>query len=159
LTGGNETIFLDVGGIGIDWDAILKVIPVVAAVATAIYKFRDSRPRRRATLKTDLELLRTARDQNLDCKGFEAYVQEELSHLYQRTRKTQWGTVILGIVFAISFAVWTVYLVRDGFSWWAVATGFFAFVGTTIVIGGLEDTRRLPAEGATGKPSQEPTQS
>jgi hypothetical protein len=34
--------------------------------------------------------------------------------------------------------------VRDGFSWWALASGFFAFVGLSIVIAGLEETRQQP---------------
>ena len=133
----------DVGGIGLGSDTILKAIPIVFAVATAIYKFRDTRPRRRATLKADLELLKTAREQNLACEDFQAYVQTELSHLYARTKRTQWGWVVFGSVFALSFGVWTAYLVSDGFSWWALATGFFAFVGLSIVMGGLEDSGRL----------------
>lgn len=131
----------------------MKPVPVVATVATAIYKFRDKRPLRRATLKTDLELLKTARDQNLDCEEFQAYVQTELSHLYKRTTETQWSTVVLGSVFSLAFGGWTAYLVKDGFSWWALATGFFAFVGLSIVTSGLEDSRRLEdGTGAKKKP-------
>src|SRR4051812_18328446 len=79
--------------IGVNWDEMLKVTPVLAAVGTAIYKFRDARPRRRATLKADLELLNAAREQRLDCEEFESYVQSELANLYRRTTTTDWGTI------------------------------------------------------------------
>ena len=42
---------MTLGEIGINWDAVLKAIPVVAAVVGTLYKLWDSRPRRRAALK------------------------------------------------------------------------------------------------------------
>jgi hypothetical protein len=60
---------LNLAETGLNWDTVLKAIPVVAAVLGALYKLRDSRPRRRATLKADLELLRAAREQKLDCRS------------------------------------------------------------------------------------------
>jgi hypothetical protein len=56
--------------------------------------------------------------------------------------------VAAGSVLATVFGLWTVYLVRDGFSWWALASGFFAFVGLSIVIAGLEETRPDDAKKA-----------
>jgi uncharacterized membrane protein (DUF2068 family) len=150
-------MFLGADGIGLDSDTVLRAIPVIVAVAGAIYKFRDARPRRRATLKADLELLKTARDQTLalDCEKLQAHVQAELSDLYERTTKTEWGWVVFGSVFSLFFGVWTAYLVKDGFSWWALGTGFFAFVGLGIVMNGLEDSRGLETRTIATEGSQE----
>jgi hypothetical protein len=127
----------------------------LAAVATAIYKFRDARPRRRATLKADLELLSAAWGQHLDCKEFEAYVQSELSHLYRRTTTTDWGTIAIGLLFALGFGGWTAYLVSDGFSWWAIATGFLAFGGLSMVVTGLFDPSRVASEARDVRKSED----
>jgi hypothetical protein len=94
-------------------------------------------------LKADLELLKAARAQKLSCDDFQAYIETELSHLGQRTTQTSWPTVVFGSIFSLSFALWTAYLVKGGFSWWGLATGFFSFVGLGIVMTGLEDARRL----------------
>ena len=149
----------------VNWDTVLKAIPVVVAVLTALYRFRDARPRRRATLKADLELLKAAREQELDCRELEARLQVDLSHLAKRNERADRWAVVTGSALALVFSLWTIYLVRDGFSWWAPATGFFAFVGLSIVIGGLADTRqpgdapeaadgsRGPIEQAAGLPA------
>jgi hypothetical protein len=123
----------------------------VAAVLGALYKLRDSRPRRRATLKADLELLRAVREQKLDCRSLEARVQADLSHLANRGARTDWWAVAAGSVLATVFGLWTVYLVRDGFSWWALASGFFAFVALSIVIAGLEETQPDDAQKAADR--------
>jgi hypothetical protein len=149
-------MLLDVGGIGLGSDTIFKAIPIVVGVVTAAVRFRDARPRRRSVLKADLEVLRAARLQKLDCEEFQAYVQTELSNLSKRTTRTQWPVVVFGSVFSLVFGIWTAYLVKDGFSWWALATGFSAFVGLSIVMGGLEDSRRFEdGTSATKKSPQE----
>jgi hypothetical protein len=54
--------------------------------------------------------------------------------------------------------VWTAYIVKDGFSWWALLTGFFTFIGISIALSGLEDSRRPKEEdgqGASAKPERD----
>jgi uncharacterized membrane protein (DUF2068 family) len=148
----------DVARTGVEWDVILKAIPVAFAAATAIYKFRDARPRRRATLKADLELLKAAREQNLECMQLETSVRAELARLYDREKRAEWKTLAFGSVFALAFGVWTAYIVKDGFSWWALLTGFFTFIGISIALSGLEDSRRPKEEdgqGASAKPERD----
>jgi hypothetical protein len=144
-------------GIDVGSDTIFKAIPIVLGLATSIYKFRDARPRRRKTLEADLALLKTAREQKLACDEFETYIQEELVHLYRRTTETQWGWVLFGSLFALWFGVWTGYVLKDGFSWWALLTGFFTFVGISLVMTGLEDSRRVEDRGRATQRAPEPS--
>jgi hypothetical protein len=138
---------LNLAETGLNWDTVLKAIPVVAAVLGALYKLRDSRPRRRATLKADLELLGAAREQKLDCRELEARVQADLSHLANRGARTDWWAVAAGSVLATVFGLWTVYLVRAD-SRGGRSPAVSAFVGLSIVIAGLEETRPDDAKKA-----------
>jgi hypothetical protein len=103
----NAPVNVNLAETGLNWDAVLRAIPVVAAVLGALYKFRDSRPRRRATLRADLELLKAAREQKMDCRELEARVQADLSHLANRGASTDWWSVAAGSVLAIVFGLWT----------------------------------------------------
>ena len=127
----------DAGQVGLNADTILRTIPVLLATAGAIYKFKDARPRRRTNLKADLELLKAAREQQIECDDFQASIEKELSRLYRLSGQREWYTVALGAVLALLFGIWTVYLVSDS-SWWAVGTGFFTFVGISLATAGLD---------------------
>jgi len=128
----------DAGQVGFDADTILRTIPVLLATAGAIYKFKDARPRRRTNLKADLELLKVAREQQIECDGFQASIEAELSRLYRSSEKREWSTIAFGAILALLFGIWTVYLVTDGFTWWAIGTGFFTFVGISLATAGLD---------------------
>jgi hypothetical protein len=141
----------DAGQVAFDADTIFRAIPVLLATAGAIYKFKDARPRRRTNLKADLELLKAAREQRIDCAGFQASIEAELTRLYRSSEKREWGTVAFGSVLALLFGVWTVYLVSDGFTWWAIGTGFFTFVGISLLTAGLDSAE---SEGVVrGRPA------
>ena len=130
----------DAAEVGFNADTILRTIPVLLATAGAIYKFKDARPRRRANLKADLELLKAAREQRIDCEDFQASIESELSRLRRSGEKHEWPTIAFGSVLALLFGIWTVYLVSDGFTLWALGTGFFTFVGISLATAGLDAT-------------------
>jgi hypothetical protein len=137
----------DANQFGFNADTILRTIPVLLATAGAMYKFKDARPRRRTMLKNDLDLLKAARDQNIACEDFEASIETELSRLYRSTAEREWPTIVFGSLIALSFGVWTAYLISEGSTWWALGTGFFTFIGISLVMAGLESRPAL--EGRT----------
>jgi hypothetical protein len=137
----------DAGQVGLNADTILRTIPVLLATAGAVYKFKDARPRRRTNLKADLELLRAAREQRIECDDFRASIEKELSRLYRSSGQREWYTVAFGSVLALLFGIWTVYLVSDG-SWWAVGTGFCTFVGISLATAGLDAAEPTESGGA-----------
>jgi hypothetical protein len=137
----------DAGQVGLNADTILRTIPVLLATAGAIYKFKDARPRRRTNLKADLELLKAAREQQIDCGDFQSSIEKELARLYRSSGEREWYTVAFGAVLALLFGSWTVYLVSDS-SWWAVGTGFFTFVGISLATAGLDAEPRKSGNAA-----------
>src|SRR5262245_25598474 len=86
----------DAGQVGLNVDTILRTIPVLLATAGAIYKFKDARPRRRTNLRADLELLKAAGEQRIDCDEFRASIEAELSRLYRSSERREWGTIAFG---------------------------------------------------------------
>ena len=50
----------------LDPETITKALSIAAAVATTAYKLKDVKPRRRATLKADIELLGIAKAQGIE---------------------------------------------------------------------------------------------
>jgi len=141
----------DASQFGFNADTILRTIPILLATAGAIYKFKDARPRRRTMLKNDLELLKAARDQNIACNEFQASIETELSRLYRSTARREWTTIVFGSLIALSFGLWTAYLISDGSTWWALGTGFFTFIGISLVMAGFESQPAV--DGPTSQPS------
>lgn len=50
------------------------------------------------------------------------------------SKKKTLGLRLYGLVMVAVFSVWTAYIVRDGFRWWAILTGFFAFSGLGLLV-------------------------
>jgi hypothetical protein len=141
----------DVVGIEVDFETILKPVPIVVAAVTAAYKLKDVKPRRRASLKSDLELLKMASDQGIPCADLTRHINAEFRHLYVRTGQDeiQWVTAAFGALCLLVFSTLTAYVVRDGFSGWALVTGYFAVAGLGITMRGLDTGWRHPAAAAT----------
>lgn len=63
----------------------------------------------------------------------------------------QWGDFVLGVVFLFGSALWTLYVVRGGFSWWILLAVFMAFTGLGAVMNGLENrTLAKPLQPTSG---------
>jgi hypothetical protein len=58
-----------------------------------------------------------------------------------RRKRLPWvddmGPFVFGVVTAVGFTLWTVYLVRHDHSGWAIVTGFFAFGGVGNIMAGV----------------------
>jgi hypothetical protein len=58
-----------------------------------------------------------------------------------------WFSLVLGALFAVGFVIWTVYLVRDGFTAWALLTGFGVVVGVQLIVAAFETPRTVVVDG------------
>ena len=61
-------------------------------------------------------------------------------------KKTNWSTVVFGVLMLAGFGWWTVRLAQSD-SWWGFATGFAAFLGFAAIMGSREVVRST--DGAT----------
>src|SRR5439155_22933973 len=59
----------------------------------------------------------------------------------------QRGKVIVGVVGLIGMTGLTIYVCRDGFSWWALLTGLFALCFLGVIGAAFED---MPSSGTRG---------
>jgi hypothetical protein len=69
---------------------------------------------------------------------------KEIHEQLTRQESSKWiprdlATFVAGVVFLVGFSFWTWYLVRDGFSWWAIGTGFGAFLGFVWILVAYEE--------------------
>ena len=142
----------------LDPETITKALSIAAAVATTAYKLKDVKPRRRATLKADIELLGIAKAQGIESAELGKHIDAELRARYAKTHRARLARRValtaVGVVWLAGFLAWSVYLSRDGFSPWTLLTGYFALVGLGIAVNGAETgrVRRRPVSGlsATG---------
>ncbi len=127
-----------------DWDVILRAVGVLIGAVGTVYQLIVRDPRWRSTLKTDIEILnlldaedenRKYIQQNIDKTvrsryPYEELTAEELEEVKREgLRVYSTSNLIIGIVFSVGFGYWTFSLLADGWNWWALLTGFFAFGG------------------------------
>jgi hypothetical protein len=113
---------------------LVTVIGIIVGAAVSIYQVKRAVGHKRTSLHQGLETLKLARELQIPAKALEIEITQRLAKLepdYQSPESHITGPVVLqsvvGIVLAIGFGYWTYYLSRNGFSWWSVLTGLFAF--------------------------------
>ena len=124
------------------WELLLTVMGLVAAAFVTLLNVAALRniniaPRRRATLRTDLEILKLLKPTDENYQLVKASVNSSIRSIYQtRSRRTfreqfrvyDWPMLIIGLVFMGGFGWWTGHLGIGG-SWWAILPGYFALAG------------------------------
>ena len=103
------------------------------------------RPRRRANIRHDLELLRdleaTSRDFAPGTKPHqeltEHIAREVTTHSDLNQKQRPWGSIVLALAIAVPLAYLAYKLSDDGFSWWSVIPGFVAVLMAISIAGML----------------------
>lgn len=123
---------------GIEWEIVIKAIGALIGAIVAYTQIKSTHPISRATLKADLEILKLIDKSDSNYKLIKDNFDSRIRHLYgSRTKYTSWPTVIFGALWASGFAYWTFYIVKDGFSWWSLLTGYLAIGGLGWVMMGF----------------------
>ena len=124
-----------------DWEGALRAVPLIAGALYSLYRFRDLNPRLRSKLKSDVEILSKLDPESKAHATLKKNIEVAVEQLYpssgQPAQKVIVSDVIFGVIFLVGFGFWTAYLVRDGFSNWALLTGFFAFAGVGFLLLGF----------------------
>jgi len=122
---------------GFEWETVIKGIGALIGVIVTYIQVRAALPTSRGALKVDLEILKLLDKSDPNYNMIKNSLDSRIQRCYAETSKViVWPTVILGIVWALGFAYWTFYIVRDGFSWWSLLTGYLSLAGLGwIVIG------------------------
>jgi len=135
-----------------DLELVLKIAGVAVGAAVSLYQLRNRQPKfiGRSRLKADLEILKMLESSDPDGPNYRTVKQSidaTIAKVYEgsiqqggfkRPKEYDWSLLITGIIFLPGFSFWTWYLVRDGFTWWAPLTGFFAFSGFGMLMGALQ---------------------
>ncbi len=117
-------------------EMVLQLISIVVGAFFSYKNFANSLPTSRAQLKADLDILKLLDPQDPNYGLVHDQVTASVRRIYRRhiprdvaspSRMPNWTMLIFYAVVTLLLTIWTVYLLRDGFSWWALATGFFAF--------------------------------
>jgi hypothetical protein len=140
------------------WELIPKILAPVVPIVAGLYRFRSSlQLRPRSTLKADCEMLTTLRQAGVakSCSIVESHIDEQVARLYGAGKSNEsrlhqiWKqatphrrVALGGLVLAVG-VVSTGYLVRNGFSWWSLLTGYVALAGLGVLGGSLSPQHRL----------------
>lgn len=147
-------------------EILVTLVGIGVTTSLAVYQLRRTISIRRARLKHDLEMLELANKLNLPTGNLHERLAEELEIFVENETALQArsplsdpqfiGMSIYGLVVLIGFSVWTLYLVRDGFTWWALLTGVFALGGLMQpVVAWEEVNRRKKQNGSPPNPSNQ----
>lgn len=132
-----------------NWELLLKTLGIIVGVVASLYKLRRIAPKSRSVLRTDLEILKLLEPSDPNYPILKSHIDVKISNIYhhiplevsKRFKVYNWYTFIFGIIMFLGFSIWTVYLVKDGFSWWALLTGSFAFAGVGNILGAFTEIR------------------
>ena len=93
-----------------------------------------------------------ARSRFESVRNLKSNVEMAVEKLYpsseQHEQKVVVSDVAFGVIFLVGFGFWTAHLVSDGFSYWALLTGFFAVTGVGLLLLGFGYGSTLPGETA-----------
>lgn len=146
---------------------VLTVIGTVVGILATFFGLRRIEPalRPRSRLKADLEILRMLEPKDPEYDIVRRHIDTTITKLYELRgqqggikglRVYNWSAFALGIICFPGFTFWTWYLVNDGFSWWAIATGWFAFAALGWVYIGFEEKRvPLSSDAGTAKDTRD----
>jgi hypothetical protein len=145
-----------------NWEIVLQALGVVVAAILGTSQVLARLPKSRTTLKHDLEVLKLL-DRSHPQRGLiDMHVRKSIERIYQAERSHQgavrrsfivhqWGDFLGGTVVLFGGALWLLYVVRDGFSWWALLPAFLVLGGLGGILEGLEDKK------LANKPLQPPS--
>ena len=126
------------------WELAIKAVSAVFAAISLFFTLRNQIRQRRQAIKVDLEILESVQDPALKTLILED-VHSRIRRLYGTPavsaadkRINNLPMLIFGSVMLVGFAIWTVYLSREGFNWWSLLTGFFALGGFGNIMASLE---------------------
>jgi hypothetical protein len=137
-------------------DFVLKALGFMVGAAVSLYQLRNLLPGSRSRLKADLEILELLGKDHPLYPTVKSQTDEQLRRTYSQALTGQdnrplvynWGMLVLGATFLLVFSGWTVYIVRDGFNWWSLLTGFLAMSGFGNLMGSLQPRSSKPPEGS-----------
>ncbi len=150
----------------INWEIIVAAVGTIIAAIIGYWQVRQALPKPRTRLKTDLEIM------GLIGEGHEQYgkIKEQtdivLADIYTRPQLTdaeKRRQLLFRVVYAVMstiFLSWTYYIIRDGWSLWALLTGYFGFASlfTIFYLPRKMRRRRKFLKRSTGNPLDEPAQ-
>ncbi len=126
------------------WKVVLQAVAIVVGAVFSIFQVLSLTSKPRSTLKVDLEILKLLDVSNPHYQYLQNHINEEIRRTYVDRKKHRtfrvhsWEDFIFGVVLLFAFSVWTLYLLRDGFDGWEIATGLGAFVSLGGIVNGLD---------------------
>ncbi len=124
-----------------DWNIALKAIGIVFGLIVSIYQLRDIIPRTRSTIKIDLEILKLLDPSDPNYVALRSKIDENVRRTYRINQSRSFSfpsgeylvLFILGVFITLFFAALTLYLVKDGSTWWVLLTLYFMWKGIVVI--------------------------
>jgi hypothetical protein len=125
----------------VDWNIASKAIGIIFGVILSIYQLREIISRTRSTIKIDLEILKLLDPSDPNYIAIKSKIDENIRRTYgiKQSRSSNFPSgeylviFILGVFLTLFFAALTFYLVKDGFTWWALLTLYFMWKGIVLL--------------------------
>ncbi len=117
----------------INWEIVLAAIGTIIAALIGFYQIKISLPKPRFRLKTDLEILKLMGDKHNQYNVVKEQVDDLISDIYttpiklsDAKEKQYYFFRVIYVILGSCFLFWTYYILIDGWSWWAILTGYFS---------------------------------
>jgi hypothetical protein len=131
----------------IDYELVLKALALFIGIFGSIYQLRKFRFTFRSSIKTDLEILNMLDPSDPNYEIVKKNIDVSIRQIYMGSNKYRFkiyskADFYPGLLFLISFTIWTYYLSHNGFTIWAFLTGFFALGGIGGILTGLDSGKK-----------------
>ena len=134
----------------VNWDIVFKALGIVVSAIVGATQIVGRLPKSRTTLKHDLEVLKLLPEEHQDRALIEAHIRSNIERIYApaagQPRKVlevfavhQWSDFIGGSLLALVATIVALYMIRDGWTWWAILPCFVALGGIGGVLEGLTE--------------------
>jgi hypothetical protein len=149
-----------------DWELIIKAVGAVVAAVAVMFQIANRSSKSRTRLKTDLEILQLLKPDDQTYGHVKASIDRSIDQLFREDKKGNkffktpfivysWSDFIWGIISVFVGILWTLFLIRDGFSWWTLLSGFLAFGGLGGILNGLEEPKHALDDDVASENSEE----
>ena len=119
-----------------DWETVLKVVGIIVTLLLGLLglrpEWRKMASTSQFTLKRDLEIIELMKRIDKDDPRYETVkksINAKIDKKYLPAEKTLRWSILGSLLLFIGFSFWSWYIVKDGFTWWVIITGYIAFSG------------------------------
>lgn len=146
-----------------NFDLIIKAVGAVVAAVVSLTRLSTHYFHGRARLKSDIEIMNMLDEDDPNYKLVAEHVNKSIHAIYSEEKDKEipavsnWRDLIFGIILLLFGMIWTLYVLRDGFSWWSIISILIVFASFGSILSGLHGESIFNESRSASRGKSQPT--